>query len=298
MGTLVKSTTPISLSDLQAALGGAASPIAITSYYAGGEYVPSIGNSVPTSGAISLNQFLGIETRYTVIGNQTASGSFTVPTGVTRLFVVVVGGGGGGGGNEYTINSDATVTFRSSGGAGGFGGLAMAFQDVTPGAVITVTVGARGTAGAGVNWSGGTTTAGTGTTGGSSVFNGLTATGGAGGTGARSTGSADIPYTFPAGTTGANGTSSGTTYVGTPLLATNVTDAAWTTFYDNLLGRFVGTVNATNRTNITTVRNQTATRVTNTVWAPAGATRPGPGAPTTTATTSAAAGPGAVMIYY
>lgn len=296
MGTLVPATTPVSFSTIQSYLGGS-SPISLSEYYAGGEYVPSVGNSVPSSGTISINSLLGIETRYTVITAFTSSGSFTVPAGVTRIFVVVVGGGGGGGGNKYTIAGDSTFTLYARGGSGGFGGIAMAFQNVTPGTVLTATVGARGSAGVGADFYT-TGYASSGGTGGSSVFNGLTATGGSGGVGAYSSGSGDTPYTASPGAAGAGGTSSGTNYVGSALLGTNVSSASWVTYYDGLIGRFVGASNSSNRTSLTTIRNQTATLATNTSWSSIGAIRPGPGAPTTSGQFSAAGGPGAVLIYY
>ncbi|MGE5682589.1 MAG: glycine-rich domain-containing protein [Bacillota bacterium] len=60
----------------------------------------------------------------------TADGAFTVPEGITKLYVEVVGGGGGGGYNY--------------GGGGGGGAYASGFIDVTPGAQISVIVGNGG----------------------------------------------------------------------------------------------------------------------------------------------------------
>lgn len=69
----------------------------------------------------------------------TASGTFVVPAGVTRVKARVWGAGGGGGGSSSTANSVAA--------AGGGGGFALGNYTVTPGASITVTVGAGGSAG-------------------------------------------------------------------------------------------------------------------------------------------------------
>ena len=93
----------------------------------------------------------------------TASGttSWTVPPNVISVNVLVVGGGGGGGGSDQR------------GGGGGAGALIASSYATTPGASITVTVGAGG--------AGGTT--GVGTNGGNSVFGTITATGGGGGGG-------------------------------------------------------------------------------------------------------------------
>lgn len=86
--------------------------------------------------------------------------SWVVPVGVNKVYVRVVGGGGGG------RNSSVF------GGGGGGGGVAEGLIAVTPGASITVTVGAAGTGGAY------DVTNGSGTSGGSSSFSGLSATGG------------------------------------------------------------------------------------------------------------------------
>lgn len=72
----------------------------------------------------------------------TASGSFTVPEDVTSINIAVIGGGGGGNINGY--------------GGGGGGGYAYGTFAVTPGANISVTIGAGGGTGA----AGGTTSVG------------------------------------------------------------------------------------------------------------------------------------------
>lgn len=74
----------------------------------------------------------------------TSSGSFTVPAGVTTIYVSGGAGGGGGGGTNTTSAS-------SSGGAGGGGAGQSAIRapyTVTPGQVLSVTIGAAGSAGA------------------------------------------------------------------------------------------------------------------------------------------------------
>lgn len=120
---------------------------------------------------------------------RTSSGSFTVPAGVTRLYIFAAGGGGGGGaGNQ---DSGPPVVNRT-GGAGGDGGRAFSLDTVTPGASISYTIGAGG--------AGSNTTSTAGTAGGTTTVSTISCTGGAGG-GAAST-SAN-------GTTGANGVGSG-----------------------------------------------------------------------------------------
>lgn len=119
-----------------------------------------------------------------------ASGSFTVPAGVTRLMVEVWGAGGGGG-----------VGLASNGGGGGGGAYAKDFLIVTSGAVITVTVGNGGASGA--------TTGGAGGAGAASTFSTITANGGTGGTttaggAGGTTGTALITVTGGSGYNGLN----------------------------------------------------------------------------------------------
>ncbi len=72
-----------------------------------------------------------------------ANGTFTVPTGVTQIFVYACGGGGGGGGGSSTTGGSG------SGGGGGWGAIPFTLMaSVTPGAVLNVTIGAAGTSGA------------------------------------------------------------------------------------------------------------------------------------------------------
>lgn len=89
----------------------------------------------------------------------TASGTFTVPTGVTAVKVTVVGGGGGGGYAGYDIDGA-----RYAGG-GAQGGMAIKYlSGLTPGATLAVTVGAAGSAGTSANGgAGGTSSVASGT---------------------------------------------------------------------------------------------------------------------------------------
>ncbi len=81
-----------------------------------------------------------------------ASGSFTVPAGVYELFCTAAAGGGGGGGQN-----------GGGQGAGGGGGGGTYCEDVripvTPGDVLTITIGAGGAGGGvGANGANGTPT--------------------------------------------------------------------------------------------------------------------------------------------
>jgi hypothetical protein len=70
----------------------------------------------------------------------TSSGTWTKPTGITKIKVYVCGGGGGGGASSSTSWADWTA-----GGAGG-GGTAVKIIDVTSISSVTVTIGAGGIA--------------------------------------------------------------------------------------------------------------------------------------------------------
>lgn len=99
--------------------------------------------------------YLGLhETGFSTL---TSSGSFTVPDGVTELWISGCAGGAGGGGSQTTSN----VTVAGSGG-GSSGGFVQRFKlTVTPGQVIPYTIGAAGTggsAGGGIGGDGGNTT--------------------------------------------------------------------------------------------------------------------------------------------
>lgn len=110
---------------------------------------------------------------YTLISGQTTttfitSGSFTVPAGVTSIFVECWGGGGAGGSASGT---GSTTNYRAMGGGGGGGAYVAGTIMVTPGNIISYTVAPN-------------TGANTGTTplnGGDSSFGSVTAEGGQGG---------------------------------------------------------------------------------------------------------------------
>ena len=105
----------------------------------------------------------------------TSNGTFTVPAGVTKIWVTACGAGGGGGGCLYSSDAEYTVYD----GNGGNGGAAVKRQpfSVTPGQSIAITIGAGGAIGSN---SSGTPTAGS--TGGSTVVGSLiTLPGGYGG---------------------------------------------------------------------------------------------------------------------
>ena len=116
----------------------------------------------------------------------TASGTFTVPEGVTKIMVEVYGGGGGGGGGSCL----ASCSYSGSGGGGG--AYAKGFFSVSSGETFAVTVGDGGNGGSGC---------GLGSDGGDSIFGGLLMAGGGKGpknanwqTGAGGTSAAELSF--------------------------------------------------------------------------------------------------------
>ena len=69
----------------------------------------------------------------------TSSGSWTCPTGVTKVKATVIGGGGGG---AAKLSADCGNFVEGAG--GGTGGLAIGYYTVVPGTAYTITVGAGG----------------------------------------------------------------------------------------------------------------------------------------------------------
>ncbi|EAA1839429.1 phage tail protein [Salmonella enterica subsp. enterica] len=121
----------------------------------------------------------------------TANGTFTVPDGVTQVFVEMLGGGGGGGGGGHTSNTDGLL-YCSGGNAGKSGEPEIAIVPVIAGNNYPVTVGAGGASGAGgvlpnSNPAGNVVQVGqagnSGINGGNSIFIDVVANGGAGGAG-------------------------------------------------------------------------------------------------------------------
>ncbi|MDN7871257.1 hypothetical protein QZM26_17765 [Burkholderia multivorans] len=99
--------------------------------------------------AAQLGQVLGKQALFS------SSGSFTVPAGVTTIYVTGVGGGGGGGGGGGNGSTGA-----AGGGGGGGQGQQVIKSPITvaPGQILTITIGsggASGTAGSNSGSSGG-----------------------------------------------------------------------------------------------------------------------------------------------
>ncbi len=155
-------------------------------------------HTITANGDVKNVRGANLDTTYANPVSFTSSTTWTVPTGVTSVSYLVVGGGGGGGGAHQGAGSGG------SGGGGGSGGYRTGTLSVTPGASVTVTVGAGGSAGA-ANTTGGT--------GGDSVFSSITSKGGGGG-GKRYEVGSDAPTGGGSGG-GAGSSGNGTTSGGT-----------------------------------------------------------------------------------
>lgn len=104
----------------------------------------------------------------------TASGNWTVPSGVSLAFVLCVGGGGGGGGSGGATDAGG-LSGSGGGGGGGVGSLVQGFVSLGGLGTVPVKVGQGGAGGA----AGGSTSDGSpGSGGGASSFGGLVACGG------------------------------------------------------------------------------------------------------------------------
>lgn len=98
--------------------------------------INGVGTGAPSS-TVTSTPSVFTRTRFTTVG----AGSWTVPSNVNSVEYLVVGGGGGGGGAGGT----------GSGGGGGGGSVKSGTLSVSPGDVISYTVGSGGTAGVNVN---------------------------------------------------------------------------------------------------------------------------------------------------
>jgi len=118
----LQSSGAISLANIQSEFGGS-NPISLSEYYLNGAYTTSNNTSVPTSGAISIDNFYG------------------AIRAVYVTYEIIGAGGGGGGGLTTNTNfasagsagGDSTITYTAAGGSstvitsnGGAGGAAAA----------------------------------------------------------------------------------------------------------------------------------------------------------------------------
>lgn len=166
---------------------------------------------------VLINPAGGVTTRG--VQTFTSNGNFTVPAGVSTIYVsgCAAGGGGGAGGSS----AGSTNLVGGGGGAGGSAGQSIIRQaySVTPGQVIPITIGGGGTAGAAA--ASGNNTGGTGGAGGNTVVGSLvtltaaSVSGGGGGcalnAGVGSGGAGGVPGAtgYPRGSYGSDGNYTG-----------------------------------------------------------------------------------------
>jgi hypothetical protein len=114
--------------------------------YPGGTYAITVAgqNYNGTGTALTVSNSLEVPSTYIAAAAFNASGTYTIPSGITAIAGYSIGAGGGGGGS----NGGGPSNYGSSGGGGGSGAI-VGFKDftVTAGQTVTVTVGTGGTAG-------------------------------------------------------------------------------------------------------------------------------------------------------
>ena len=94
------------------------------------QFLKFTGSTTVASAAVETDSGLASQQVFT------SSGTWTKPTGITKVKVTVIGGGGG-----------AFTATNTRGGGGGAGGTAIEIIDVSSVASVSVTVGAGGAAG-------------------------------------------------------------------------------------------------------------------------------------------------------
>lgn len=111
---------------------------------ANGNTTLTAGNITSFASAPFIPAKLGVGSLFGFSHQQvfTASGTFTVPAGVTTLKVICTAGGGGG--SPANNGPPASGTTDTSGGGGGAGGTSIKICAVAPGQAVTVTVGSGG----------------------------------------------------------------------------------------------------------------------------------------------------------
>jgi hypothetical protein len=104
-----------------------------------------VGSATASNQAVNLSQLFFGNRKAIYISN----GTYTVPAGVTQIWVSGVGGGGGGGGGNQLASGGS----QGAGGGGGYAGSSTLKTplSVTPGQSLTITIGAGGAAGAGTS---------------------------------------------------------------------------------------------------------------------------------------------------
>lgn len=131
----------------------------------------------------------------------TGSGTYVVPSGVTKIMVYVQAAGGGGGSGATGTDSSGPIRAGGGGGGGSAGQWRTAVLEVVPGQNINYSVGSGGAGGVGRTAP--FTAGASGSDGGNTVFGGIACVGGNGGPGGNApTNSPNISGTGASGATG------------------------------------------------------------------------------------------------
>ena len=149
-GKTITSYTVISSPSISLSVSGTSSPLTVTGSYATNTpYTFTIAavNANGTSVASSSSSSVTPVTIYQLSATYNSSGTYTVPSGITKVAVIGVAGGGGGAG------ADGWGTPGSRSGTGGLGGGSGARFlvheiPVSPGQTYNISVGAGGNGGA------------------------------------------------------------------------------------------------------------------------------------------------------
>ena len=95
---------------------------------------PVDNQDVATKGFVLSHANTG--TGFSYIKSITSSGTWTVPEGITKLKLTLIGGGGGG----ASVDKDNSIGATGGGG----GATSISYRSVTPGDVLTITIGVGG----------------------------------------------------------------------------------------------------------------------------------------------------------
>jgi hypothetical protein len=138
----IKPSGPLSLSELQAELGGSA-PISLGEYYRGGAYTTNIAenNAVAASGAIRVGSFYNVRKFVPGSATFTSNSGFTIPLGVSTLYFSGIGGGAGAG---NIVDGGRNDDYGGSGGGSSGQKVSNYPISVTGGMSIYVTIGGGG----------------------------------------------------------------------------------------------------------------------------------------------------------
>ena len=160
-----------------------AGAMAATTVAGDGSALTALNASNLASGTVPTTRLPASVTSIGLNGGEffTANGTWTCPTGVTKIIAMITGGGGGAGGQN--VNSNNQYDNNTTSGNGGAGGHFEGIIAVTPGTTYNIVIGAGGSVGTNSQSAFGADGQSPGGVGGNTTAFGITATGGTGGSG-------------------------------------------------------------------------------------------------------------------